>query len=190
MYRFIVAIFVLTASSSLLSAPPCPRQPMPSPIDSLSPLPSYKPSISFAAVPLLGGRAWAIRMDRAANAAPGMLEIVHLRRQANCNRYDVETKWQAPLSDQQYRLLADKITPFAIASPDQFSGTGPSQGHEIVLDGTGIVLKVKTIDWDVTRSLNHYGRDGAELSAIFHEVVSKHVPEWEAPKADWRSRPE
>lgn len=193
MHRFTLALLILTmsaASSSLASEPPCPRQPMPSPLDSLSSLPSYKRSISFAAIPTLGGQAWVIRLDRAGQVQSGTVEIMQLRRQADCNRYDVEGNWKAPLSDEQYRLLSDKIAPFAIAPPGEFSGAGSTQAPEIALDGSPIILNVKTFDWEVTRSLNHYAGGGAELSAIFHAIVSQHVPDWKAPRTDWRPRSE
>lgn len=144
--------------------------------------------MSFAATPSVGNRAWAIRLRRAGYAAAGTLEILQLRRQSDCNRYDIETKWQAPLSDAQYRSLTDRIAPFASVSSAELSELGASKGHDIVLDGTAIVLEIKSSGWEVTRRLNHYGHGGAELSAIFHKIVSEHAPDEEIPSADWRPR--
>jgi shikimate 5-dehydrogenase len=53
----------------------------------------------------------------------------------------------------------------------------PMRGLEgLAIDGTSIVLRLRTTGWEVTRSLNHHGRGGAAISAIFHKLVSKHVP--------------
>lgn len=183
MSRLYLAKFALALSgamSCVAAAGPCPRQPMPSPINSLSPLPPHLSSISFAAVPSRGGQAWAIRLHRAESSLKGVVEILHLRRQGNCNRYDVDTKWQTPLSDHDYRSLVDKSMPFGSGSPKD----------DIVLDGTQIVLSVRSSGGNVTESFNHYGRGGGQLSAIFHGIVSKHVPGWQVPFADWQSRSE
>jgi hypothetical protein len=80
------------------------------------------------------------------------------------------------------------IAPFASASPEVFSEISPPKNSDIVLDGTDIMLKVKTTGWQVTRSLNHYDHGGAELSSIFHRIVSKHVPAGKIPMADWSAR--
>lgn len=54
-----------------------------------------------------------------------------------------------------------------------------------MLDGTGLELRLRTFGWEVRRGLNHYGRTGKELSAIFRALAAKHVPADEMPAEDW-----
>jgi hypothetical protein len=166
---------------------PCPPQPMPPAIESAGTLPVASDIISFAATPTeYPGRAWVVRLSR--RGADAKLEIVVLRRQFSCNRYDVERRWEVAIGTEDYRSVAQAIAPWAVPPSDTFSTNDRTRGRdEITLDGTPIELRVVAPGWQVTRTLNHYGRSGAELSAIFRSLLAGHVPESERPAEDWRT---
>lgn len=138
--------------------------------------------IVFAATPTQG-RAWVVRLARRGAAAT--LEIVRLRRRFECNLYDVERRWDTNVGREEYRSVAQAIRPWA-TPPAGFPANEGSA--DLALDGTGLELRVSGNGWGVTRTLNHYGRTGARLSAIFRALVSRHVPAAELPAEDWRTR--
>ena len=169
------------------AASPCPPQPMPPAMESLPPL-TASSSISFAATPWeYPGRAWVVRASLVGQGG-ATLEIVRLRRQSDCNRYDVEKRWQAPLPAAEYRALAEAVAPLGTPPAGIFSPGGGIGGDELVLDGTGIALRLRTFGWQATRELNHYGSGGGAVSALFRALVAKHVPAAELPAEDWRTR--
>jgi hypothetical protein len=178
---------VLAATGQAAAAAPCPPQPLPPALDSLPPV-TASSSISFAATPWeYPGRAWVVRAWRRGRE-DGILEIVRLRRQSDCNRYDVEARWQAPLPAAEYRALADSAAPLGTPPAGIFSPGGEAVRDELVLDGTGIVLRLRAFGWEATRELNHYSRGGGAVSALFRALVAKHVPADEMPEQDWRTR--
>jgi hypothetical protein len=66
-------------------------------------------AITFAATPSFdhAGRAWLVRLSRRGDAA-GSVQIMRLRRQRDCNRYDVENRWEAPLRPGEYNAVAPR----------------------------------------------------------------------------------
>jgi len=58
----------------------------------------------------------------------------------------------------------------------------------MVLDGTGISLRLHNPDWTISRSINIANKDGSAISAIFRDLIEKHVPPSELPDLNWRSR--
>lgn len=193
MIRLPLALLLLAAASPGPAEPlrsPCPAKPQPLPqaLDSVAPLPQGRSSVAFSAAPSLDhpGRAWVVRahQPRPGDAA---LEIIRLRRRSDCNVYDLEARWQAPLPAADYGALLRAAEGVGIPPPDAFSGEA-SGGQELVMDGTGIELRLKRFGWETRRTLNHYERSGAAVSAIFRALVDKHVPADERPGEGWRSR--
>lgn len=189
--RYALGALILAASAQMAAArSPCPPQPLPPALDSIAALPETRSAVEFSATPSLDypGLAWVIRLSRSGYGA-GTLEIVRLRRQADCNRYDVEKRWQASLPAEEYRAVVEAAAALGTPPADAFSHNDSMRALEgLALDGTGITLRMRTTGWEVRRQLNHYGRGGAALSAIFHALVSKHVPAAEIPADDWRTR--
>jgi hypothetical protein len=148
--------------------------------------------ITFAATPWeVPGRAWVVRVSRTGGATPGRLEIILLRRQHDCNRYDVERHWKEAISAADYDALAKAITPLASPPTGVFSQHEGMKGpSDIVLDGTGLELRLRRDQWEIRRISNHYAQTGGEISAIFRRLVMAHVPASELPAEDWRPRRE
>src|SRR3712207_232112 len=71
-------------------AAPFPPQPLPPAAETLGPLRVGR-AVTFSATPSLEfpGRAWVVRITPG-TAGAGQLEIVRLRRQMDCNRYDID----------------------------------------------------------------------------------------------------
>lgn len=170
-------------------APACSPRPMPAALDSVRPLPPAWSSVSFAATPWQHpGRAWVVRAHRTGQGE-ATVEIVRLLRQKACNAYDIEARWQAPLAAADYRGLMAAAARLGTPPADAFVHENPERdGQEIVLDGTMIELRLKRAGWEARRELNHYGRGGAAISAIFHALVARHVPADQRPAEDWRTR--
>jgi hypothetical protein len=169
---------------------PCPRQPMPPAIEAIGDLPVAAGVISFSATPWeYPGRAWVFRLSRRGAAA--RLEIVVLRRQFTCNRYDIERRWEVAIPTEDYGSIARAIAPWAIPPSDTFTANDGRRGRDgMAIDGTELELRVRAPGWQVIRTLNHYGRSGADLSAVFRALLSRHVPAAELPADDWRTRRE
>jgi hypothetical protein len=182
-------VLALAALGRTAAAAPCPPRPLPPALESLPPLPEPGSSISFAATPWeYPGRAWVVRASRRGRGC-GTLAILRLLRQRDCNRYEVEARWQAPLPAAEYLALADAVAPLGTPPADTFSNDGSERsGDEVVLDGTGVVLRLRTFGWEVNRELNHYGRAGGAVSTVFRALVARHVPRAELPEQDWRTR--
>lgn len=178
----------LAPDSAATAAPvPCPvrPQPMPPAIEAIGEAPVAARVISFAATPWeVPGHAWVIRISRRGTMAT--LEIVRLLRRSHCNVWDVEQSWQRPMPPAEFRALAEAIGPWA-RTPARF----PLEDDpaEITVDGTGLELRVRTADgWEVTRTLNHNGRSGPRISALFRDLLRGIVPADERPAEDWRTR--
>jgi hypothetical protein len=180
---------LMAAQPSAAAGTACPPQPLPSAIDAVVGAADFAHAITFAATPSFdpGGRAWVVRLSRRGDAA-GSIQIMRLRRQRDCNRYDVENRWEAPLRPGEYNTLTNAIAPVTLPTPKTFIGRHPPGEVEIVLDGTGIELRQTTIGWEVRRSLNHYAAGGAAVSGVFHEMVAARIPASEVPAPDWRTK--
>jgi len=167
----------------------CIPQPMPPAIDSAGELPIASDVIEFAATPALQypGRAWVVRVYRR-GAVEAKIEVVRLRRRNDCNRYDIEARWRSPLQQADYVALAETLVPIGVPAASVFVPSSSEQLPELVLDGTGIDLRLRSAGWQVSRSLNHYGQFGGTISEIFRHLSSKYVPESELPKDDWRTK--
>jgi hypothetical protein len=168
----------------------CSPRPMPAALDSVRPLPPARSSVAFSAVPAgqYPGRAWVVR---ARQSGPGSatLEIVRLLRRKDCNVYEIEARWDAPLAAADYRALARAAARLGTPPVGAFVRDDSAlDGEEIVLDGTMVELRLKRGGWETRRELNHHGRDGAAVSALFRALVARHVPAAELPAEDWRTR--
>lgn len=190
MLLFVIAIatFAFEPRADAQASQPCIPQPVPPAIDSAGSPPIGSDVIEFAATPSLQypSRAWVVRLWRRGQSE-AVIEIVRLRQQHDCNRYDIEARWKAPLRQEEYRTIAAKVAPVGVPPSAIFvpSSTGPLP--DVVMDGTSINLRLHSQDWQVTRSLNLYGQGGAAISAIFHDLASTYVPSSELPAKDWRS---
>ncbi len=178
-----------TASPGQAGSATCPAtpQPLPAALDSVARLPDGRSSVAFSAEPSLEhpGRAWVVRAHQ---PRPGdaTLEILRLRRRSDCNVYDLETRWQAPLPAADYLALVRAAERVGVPRPGAFSGEDPAD-HWIVMDGTGIELRMKRSGWETRRTLNHHAPGGAAVSAIFRRLVDRHVPTDQRPDEAWRS---
>ena len=168
----------------------CISQPMPSALDSAGDPPIAPDVVEFAATPSsqYPARAWVVRLSRRGQV-DGRIEVFRLRRQEDCNRYNVEARWRAPLRQSEYVAIATRVARVGVPTSSVFVPSSIEQAPDVVLDGTGIDLRLRSQEWQVTRSLNHYSAGGAEISAIFRDVTSKYVPASELPAVDWRTAP-
>ncbi|HEX8380568.1 MAG TPA: hypothetical protein VF619_08480, partial [Allosphingosinicella sp.] len=126
---------------------PCPPRPQPlaPALDSVARLPEGRSSVAFSAEPSLEhpGRAWVVRAHQ---PRPGdaTLEILRLRRRSDCNVYDVETRWQAPLPAADYRALVRAAERVGAPRPGAFSDEEADRDlGDLVTDGTMIELRLK-----------------------------------------------
>jgi hypothetical protein len=184
-----IALFLVCLSSGAAAgslAQECPPQPLPDAADVLPEVPAVR-VVTFAATPMMAvpGRAWVVRIQSGGSA--GLVEIARLRRQMDCNRYDVEARWQAPLPARELAALVRAAASIGTPPADVFVHDDQRRmADELVLDGTGITLDLEVTGWRVRRELNHSGRAGAEVSKLFRDVVLRHVPPSEVPAEDWR----
>lgn len=172
------------------AAPTCVLQLMPPAIDSAGEPPIASDLIEFAATPWLQypGRAWVVRVSRRGQVEASV-EVVRLRRQEDCSRYDVENRWRAPLSQQEYAAIAAKVAQVGVPAPGVFVPSPKNDEVELVTDGTGIDLRLRSDQWRVTRSLNHYETGEAAVSTIFRDLALRYIPASELPTEDWRTAP-
>ncbi len=185
-----LGVILSLAGSQAANVAPCPVQPVPPAVDALPPQ-AGRHEIAFAATPSLEhpGRAWVVRLSRSGLAGPAAVEIVRLRRQSDCNRYDVEKSWQAALPSADFEVLARQVTALSLPREDSFAPQDPLRGlDDVGIDGTGVTIRLNTIRWDLTRRLHNSGGNGALLSPIFHALVAKYLPASEVPSAEWRFR--
>ncbi|WP_343520328.1 hypothetical protein [Sphingomonas sp.] len=188
------ALSILPLALHLAGAPPaaasCPRQPLPPAIESaaLPPLSPHVFGIEFAASPMreYPGEAWVVRLSRRNERSEATLDIVRLRRQMTCNRYDVIGRWTAPLPRADYARIAAQVAPFTVPPADIVLRR--DRGQHGVLDGTLIAFRAQAPNWRIERDLNAGDPIGARLAPIFHAVVARHVPAAALPDADWRRR--
>jgi hypothetical protein len=181
-----MSILLLSLLLQVAAPTPCPARPQPLPvaIESVGEDPPASGTIAFAATPWdHPGRAWVIRLSRRGPAA--RLEIVRLLQRSDCNMYDVEWRREGALPLMEYRRLAQAVAAWA-RPPDGFPLKEGDPG--LALDGTSLILRVRTTGWQLTRALTYSSRSGAGLSAIFRVLLTRHVPAAELPAADWRRR--
>ena len=175
--------FAIGGSGGAPAAAPCPSepQPMPAAIESVGEPSSASSVVAFAATPWESpGRAWVFRASQV--GALSKLEIFRLARRYTCNVWDIDGKWQSTMRAEDHRSLNEAVRLW-ITPPAGFPAVGGTT------DGTMLELRVRTSGgWEVTRTLNHYGAGGANLSAIFQDLMGRHVPENELPTPAWRSR--
>ena len=185
-------LLAAAAQAPAAALPPClaEPQPMPPALDSVAPAAPAHGVIAFAAVPWeYPGRAWVVRASRKLPAGTARLEIVRLRRQMDCNRYEQERRWEMPLPDADYRALAEAVAPLAEHPAALLAPAGNAEVFdELVLDGTGVELRWRRGSWEIRRASNHYARAGGRISAAFRALLVKHLPAAELPAEDWRSR--
>ncbi|MEG3089368.1 hypothetical protein [Sphingomonas sp. PB4P5] len=192
MLSVLIAMTTLVPQAQTVAqvSPRCSEQPLPPAIDSAGEPPTASGVIEFAATPSLEhpGKAWVMRISRRGDAE-AKIDVLRLRRQEYCNRYDIEARWQAPLKQEEYVAIAAGVAPLTVPTPSVFVPSPTDQLPEIVMDGTSIDLRLFSHGWQVTRSLNHYSGAGAAISAIFRNLASKYVPASELPTEDWRTLP-
>lgn len=172
---------VTTASS----AEKCTPQPMPRAID-ISPVELSSQKIEFAATPALEypGGAWVIRLWRRGTIEVNV-EILKLRRQVDCNRYDVINVWRSKVTQDEYADIAYGVVTFGV--PDRSVFAPPYDASGISLDGTQIDLRLENSEWRVDHRTNlGDGRNAHILSEIFQGLIAKYVPASERPSRDWR----
>ncbi|TFI59657.1 hypothetical protein E2493_03295 [Sphingomonas parva] len=171
--------------------PACTPRPLPPAAASLPPRPAAH-AITFAATPSLDlpGRPWVVRISSRGSGGEGQLEILRLRRQFDCNRYDVEKSWEASLSADAVRAIVASVLPLGVPAADALWPLGGAADvlSEVGTDGTGISLDLASFGAQVSRQMRHDGPAGHRVSAIFHDLVSRHVPAAELPTADWRMK--
>lgn len=183
------ALLMALASPTDLPDGSCSPGPLPPALDALAPLDSGR-KIAFSATPSLEypGRAWVVRVAQKVYSGPATVEIVRLRRQEDCNRYDVEQSWQASIPEERFDALLAAVTPLATPPADQFSRHDPMRSlEEIGIDGTLIMLRLTDLSWETTRRVHHSGKAGTVVSSLFHSLVSEHVPASELPTREWGS---
>lgn len=181
----------LLGHSSQVAAPAvtaCIPQPMPPAIDSAGELPIASETIEFSATPSLDypGRSWVVRVSRRGQIG-ATIEVIRLVRQLQCNRYDIEGRWEAPLKQEEYLDAANRVIPLGVPSSAVFVPSSVPRLDDLMLDGTSIKVRLRSQGWRVDRDLNHYGRGGAEISAVFRDLVARYVPAEELPEEDWRT---
>lgn len=192
---FLVFLIAVGLAAPLQAAErPCPTKPqrMPPAIESadLPEVSRFSNLVTFAAVPSLEfpQRAWVIRLFQRTHGQPATLTVVRLLGRYDCNIYDVETRWEVPLTAADYETVARSIVPHVTPPPGTFTPRNDGEGISVVADGTGLDLRVQAAGWQVTRGLNHGQREGAELSAIFRRLLMLAVPAPERPDDSWRTR--
>lgn len=183
----LVAAGLIGASQA--AAAECKPQPLPPAIESagLSPTDAFNNVITFAATPSLEypGRAWVIRLFQRTRSQPATLTITRLLRRNDCNVYDVEARWEAPLRADEYEAVATLVTPHATPSPGIFTQKDMARDRGIAVDGTELDLRVETVGWQVTRSLTSAHSEGTAVSAIFYRLLAPIVPAPERPGEYW-----
>jgi hypothetical protein len=167
------------------SAEKCAPQPMPRAIDiGEVALASHK--IEFAATPQLENPqgAWVIRLWRRGTVEAN-IEILKLRGQYNCNRYDVEKLWKSKITQEEYAAVASNVLTFGV--PDRSAFDPQYNLSTISFDGTGVDLRLKASIWQVDLHSNlGDGRNAQNLSKVFHDLAARYVPQSDLPSKEWR----
>lgn len=165
----------------------CVPQPMPRAIDYGASHLVGSQKIEFAATPMLEspGGAWVIRVWRRGQGKSN-IEILKLRRQLDCNRYDVENRWKSLISQEEYESIASKMVALGIPPPSAF--IPPYDRPDMILDGVSIDLRLRNFEWQVERSLNLVsGSNALLISKTFRDLAIKYVPAEALPSEYWRA---
>ena len=185
-----VALIVPGAASAAGGACPAQPQPMASAIDSagLPPTSEGQSLFTFSATASLNypHRSWVVRVyERGTGQSPTVV-IVRLRGREDCNVYEVETRWEAPLRPDEYASVANAVARFVTPPSGTFDRHARQERKlHLIMDGTSIDLRAQEPGWAVRRLLNHYEPDGQAISAIFRGLVLKVVPGPDVPQEDW-----
>jgi hypothetical protein len=180
----------------------CPEGPF-RPIDVFALSPGQ---IAFEAIPSLQHpiRAYVARISSAGPWEPQpKIEVVQLLRGDGCTQWSAEKRWEAPLAANEHAeavqvalAMMNSRHPasasFRSAWPDD---RAPVDGASVrqqpppapPTDGTGIRLRLRGGNWEVSRDENSGTADGATISAIFYPLVVKYVPAADVPTANWRT---
>lgn len=190
--RGMMALALVFPGAAWAAEKVCPpqRQPMPSAIDSagFSPASDWQSLVTFSATASLNypHRSWVIRVyERGAGQLPTVV-IVRLRGREDCNVYEVETRWEAPLRSDEYVAVANAVARFVTPPSGIFDRrAGQERKLHLIMDGTSLDLRAQEPGWAVRRVLNHYEPDGQAISAIFRGLVLKIVPGPDVPQENW-----
>lgn len=187
----LVAAGLIGASQA--GAAECKPRPLPPAIESagLPPTDEFNNVITFAATPSLEypRRAWVIRLFQRTRSRPATLTIVRLLRRNDCNVYDVEARWEAPVRADEYEAIATLVAPYATPSPGIFTQKDMAHDRGLAVDGTELNLRVQSLGWQVMRSLTSAHSEGTAISAIFHRLLVPIVPAPERPGEYWSMTP-
>ncbi len=170
----------------------CPAQPQPMApaIDSAGfpPTSDGQSLVTFSATASLNypHRSWVIRVyERGTGQSPTVV-IVRLRGREDCNIYEIDTRWEAPLRPDEYASVTNAVAPFVTPPPGTFDRrAGQEPKLHLIMDGTSLDLRAQAPGWAVRRVLNQYEPGGQAISAIFRALVMKVVPGPDVPQENW-----
>ena len=184
-------VFPGAAWAAEKACPPQP-QPMPSAIDSAGfpPAGDGQSLVTFSATASLDypHRSWVVRVyERGTGQSPTVV-IARLRGRGDCNVYEIETRWEAPLRPDEYASVKNAVARFVTPPPGIFDRrAGQERKLHLIMDGTSLDLRAQEPGWAVRRVLNHYEPDGRAISAIFRGLVLKVIPGPDVPQENWAS---
>lgn len=170
----LLGLLLLAAAPEGKAAAPCPRQPLPHAVDSIGPPPVNHAfnMIEFSAKPSLGLSAWVVRITQETPKGAAMVEAVRLTVRMDCNLYDDDGRITGILSPEQFARFAAIIEPFVRPPLGSLSLREPRGPWESPVDGTAIVLRLTTREWQVTRHRNAAEKEGrAIFEAVDHFLI-------------------
>lgn len=129
-------------------------------------------------------RPWAVRIYRRGKVS-AKLQIFDLQGKMDCNRYEIQQKWEFDLTQEEFDALAASIIKAGVPTPDNFFD---DDSVELTLHGTAIALRIHQYGTTLTRQLIHTGKMGGVVSEIFHKIVSERLPDEEVPPENWAVR--
>ena len=186
----VLALALPGVASAADTACPAQTQPMASAIDSAGfpPTSDGESLVTFSATASLNypHRSWVVRVYERGTGGTPTIVIVRLRGREDCNVYEVETRWEAPLRPDEYASVANAVARFVTPPPGVFDRhAGRGQRLHLIMDGTSLDLRTQAPGWAIRRVLNQYGPDGQAISAIFRGLVLKVVPGPDVPQENW-----
>ena len=186
---FLIAAAIAATATHTQSPPSpaqtCSPQPLPAAIDAIGAPPSSE-TIEFSATPSFSTQPWVVRLSHRRELG-STIEIIRLSRQYNCNRYNVEMRWQAPLTDNEYEAVSKVVSQLGTPPATSFIPSSRQELEMIVMDGTGLQLRLRNSEWEVTRALNQAHPGGTQISSFFRGLVAKYIPVSDIPAEDWMS---
>ena len=188
LFTSLAALVLAAGGTQVEEGPHCPAQPLPPLIAVLAPVPEHRNAITFSAVPSLEypEGAWVVRLSRNSFAGPAAVEIVRLRAQFDCNRYDIVRQWNASMPAEDFEALAKQVVTLALPAPELF-GPGDPLDRIIGLDGTSIWVQMDSYSWKISANLRNAGPVHDSVSSLFHTLVAKFVPAPDLPTKEWRT---